>query len=170
VRATGDGVVYLDGVVVGVLVNGALTCLADPPSCAVLIRNAQRQLARGNTARARALTQQAAAQGCFIPVDLAAACFPTLTSLTFSPSTVTGGGSSIGTVTLSAPAPPGGAIVFLFSGNPAVVMVPAQVIVPEGLTSKPFIATTSTVPISMDVTVGASYNGSIVQATLTVTP
>src|SRR6202008_1627209 len=40
---------------------------------------------------------------------------PTLTSVTLDPSSVTGGSPSIGTVTLSAPAPQGGAVVSLAS-------------------------------------------------------
>src|SRR2546427_11249429 len=42
---------------------------------------------------------------------------PTLSSLSLSPTSVTGGSSSTGTVTLSAPAPRGGAVVRLSSNK-----------------------------------------------------
>ncbi|MDQ6707497.1 MAG: TIGR03790 family protein, partial [Acidobacteriota bacterium] len=54
------------------------------------------------------------------------------TSLTLNPQFLVGGGSSTGTVTLAAPAPPGGAVVNLVSGTPAYAAVPASVTVPSG--------------------------------------
>ncbi|PYU17872.1 MAG: hypothetical protein DMG30_30020 [Acidobacteria bacterium] len=84
---------------------------------------------------------------------------PTLTSLSFNPNPVVGGLSSSGAVTLSGPAPNGGALVFLSSSNPAVVSVPASVTIPEGATSESFNASTSIVTTSTSVDVAASYAG-----------
>src|SRR5206468_6252677 len=62
---------------------------------------------------------------------------PRSSALTLSPSSVTGGSSSTGTATLSAPAPSGGTVVSLSSTNPGVASVPASVTVPAGGTTEP---------------------------------
>jgi hypothetical protein len=80
-----------------------------------------------------------------------------LSSLSFNPGDVIGGKASIGTVTLTAPAPDGGAAVSLSSGNTAVVTVPAAVLIPAGQTTKTFSAKTYPIAASTDVTVVASY-------------
>src|SRR3954454_24921133 len=84
---------------------------------------------------------------------------PNLSSLSFSPASVTAGTSSTGTVRLSSPAPPGGRSVSLSSPN-AAVTVPASVSVPSGQTSATFTATTQTVTTSTPVDVTASASGS----------
>jgi hypothetical protein len=94
---------------------------------------------------------------------------PVLSSLTLSPTTVTGGlENSTGTVTLNGPAPPGGAQVALSSSNPSVASVPSSVMVPAGATSATFTVTTSIVVLSQNVTISGFYNGSSRSATLTV--
>jgi hypothetical protein len=95
---------------------------------------------------------------------------PTLTALTLTPRTVVGGSPSAGLVTLSAPAPSGGALVSLSSSNTAVVTVPANVTVPAGATSASFTATTSSVTSSSTVIVAGSYAGTTQNGSLTVTP
>ena len=92
----------------------------------------------------------------------------TLSSLTLSPSSVTGGSSSTGTVTLSAAAPSGGAVVSLSSSNTGVATVPASVTVPAGATSATFTVSTTVVMDTTTVTISASYNGTTQTATLTV--
>ena len=83
---------------------------------------------------------------------------PTVSSLTLNPSSVVGGlGSSTATVTLSGPAPAGGALVQLSSNNGAA-HVPSSVIVPAGSTSTTFTVTTSTVLIATSAQISASYN------------
>ncbi|MBI3721784.1 MAG: hypothetical protein HY248_04450, partial [Fimbriimonas ginsengisoli] len=94
----------------------------------------------------------------------------TLTSLTLSPSSVTGGSSSTGTVTLNAAAPAGGAQVALSSSNTTVAQAPASVTVPAGATSATFTVTTSAVGASTSVTISASYSGVTQTAPLTVLP
>lgn len=93
-----------------------------------------------------------------------------LSSLALSPTGVTGGGTSRGTVTLSGPAPSGGASVALSSSNAGVAAVPASVAVPAGATSVTFNATTNSVTASTAVTISASYGGVTRTATLTVGP
>ncbi len=68
---------------------------------------------------------------------------PVLTSLTVNPSSVVGGSPSTGTVTLSGPAPAGGAVVSLSSDNTLAATVPASVTVAAGATSATFPVTTS---------------------------
>jgi hypothetical protein len=92
---------------------------------------------------------------------------PTLASLTLDPANVFGGQSSTGTVTLSGPAPAGGAQVLLSSNNGAA-RVPSSAIVPAGATSATFTVNTSFVLISTSATISASYNGTTRTATLGV--
>ncbi len=95
---------------------------------------------------------------------------PSLSSLTLNPSTVVGGQSSTGTVTLTAPAQSGGFTVQLSSSNPSVASVPSSVTVPQGQTSANFTVTTQPVSSQTQVTITASANGVTRQATLTVNP
>ena len=95
---------------------------------------------------------------------------PTLTSLTLSPTSVTGGDSSTGTVTLSGPAPSGGAQVALSSSDTLVATVPSSVTVAAGATSATFTVRTSAVTASATVTISASYAAVTKTASLTVNP
>ena len=93
-----------------------------------------------------------------------------LSSVSLSPSGVTGGTSSEGTVTLTAAASTGGAAVALASSQTSAVTVPSSITVPAGATSAKFTATTSAVTASTAVTLSASYNGVTKSAVLTVNP
>jgi hypothetical protein len=96
---------------------------------------------------------------------------PTLSSLSLNPTSVVGGvQSSTGTVTLSGPAPAGGAQVILSSSNTAAARVPSSVIVAAGATSVSFTVSTSAVAASTTVTISAAYGGAARSASLTVTP
>ncbi len=92
-----------------------------------------------------------------------------LASLTLSPVTVTGGAASIGTVTLTAPAPAAGLVVKLSSNIPSRAKVPATVTVPSGSTSASFSVTTVKVNRKFSPTITASYNGVKKTAGLTIT-
>jgi hypothetical protein len=92
----------------------------------------------------------------------------TLSSLTLNPTSVTGGGSSQGTVVLSGAAPSGGASVALTRSNTSVASAPASVTVPAGATSATFTVTTTSVTTSTSVTISGSYGGVTRSATLTV--
>jgi len=65
-----------------------------------------------------------------------------LSSFTVSPTSVTGGNPSTGTVTLASPAPAGGTVVSLSSNQPGAASVPASVPVAAGATSATFTITT----------------------------
>jgi len=93
-----------------------------------------------------------------------------LSSLTLNPTSVTGGNSSTGTVTLSGAAPAGGATVTLSSSNTAAATVPSSVSVAAGATSATFTVSTSAVASSTAVTISATYSGATRSASLTVTP
>ena len=73
-----------------------------------------------------------------------------------------------GHVTLSSPAPAGGAVVTLSSSNAAVATVPASVTVLAGATSAGFSVTTMDVSASTIVTLTAAYGGSTRTAILAV--
>ena len=93
-----------------------------------------------------------------------------VSSLTLSPTTVQGGSSSEGTVTLSGPAPNGGAVVSLTSSNPSLATVPANVTVPPGSTSVTFSVNTTAVATATPVSISGSYSGSTQSGSLTVSP
>src|SRR5437867_5278735 len=100
----------------------------------------------------------------------------TITSLTLSPSTITGGssGASTGTVFLNTPAPAGGTVVALSSSNTALAASLTSVTVAEGATSATFTVVTNPryrdySGLSFTATISASANGSSASANLTVT-
>jgi len=95
---------------------------------------------------------------------------PTLTSLSLQPTSVLGGGTSTGTMTLSAAAPAVGAVVTVSSSNTAVVAVPASVTVPAGATTAGFVVTTNAVTSASVITISATLGGVTQSATLTVAP
>jgi hypothetical protein len=92
----------------------------------------------------------------------------TLAALAVSPTTVTGGNGSTGTVTLSAAASGSAAVVNL-SRSGTAASVPATVTVPAGSQSATFGITTSAVASTTAVTITATLGGTSRSATLTVT-
>src|SRR5467141_2569424 len=94
----------------------------------------------------------------------------TLSSLALNPMSVIGGSPSTGTVTLSGPAPSGGAAVSLSSGNTAAATVPLSVTVAAGASSATFTVSTSAATVSTSVTISASYAGVTMTASLSVAP
>jgi uncharacterized repeat protein (TIGR03803 family) len=110
-------------------------------------------------------------RGVLFRVDAAAAGpapAPVLAALTLAPATVIGRRTSVGTVSLSGPAPAGGVVVALASDAPAVASVPATVKVAAGATSASFTVSTRRVTRRTTVTITATW-GRSVSATLTVT-
>jgi hypothetical protein len=81
----------------------------------------------------------------------------TLSAFGVAPGNVTGGTAATGTITLSAPAPAGGALVQLSSNSPAA-FVPASVLVPAGQTAASFGVQTNQVAAFTNVTLAATYN------------
>jgi hypothetical protein len=92
----------------------------------------------------------------------------TLASITLSPTVVVGGTSTHGTITLTGPAPAGGASVPLGTSNPSLAIVPTVVVVAEGETEAKFVVTTAETDSSNTVTITGTY-GSTQSAMLTIT-
>ena len=88
-----------------------------------------------------------------------AATSPSLATLTLNKSTIVGGTSAIGTVTLTTAAPGGGVSVSLSSSAPSVASVPASVVVPAGAASATFTVSTTKVTKNTFTTISASYGG-----------
>ena len=99
-------------------------------------------------------------------VTVAPLAVPTLQC---SPTTVTSGGKTSCTVTLSQSAPSSGSSVSLLSNN-AVLTVPTAVTVSGGATSASFSASAGSVTSSQSASVTASLNGSSATSVVTVQP
>ncbi len=80
---------------------------------------------------------------------------------------VPGGLSATGTVTLPTPAPDGGAVIALSSNTPAAV-VPASVTAPGGATTQTFTVSTINTAATTTATITAAYAGGSQIATLVV--
>jgi len=94
-----------------------------------------------------------------------------LSSITFSPSSVVGGNSGQGIVTLNGKAPSGGIAVSLASSNvPKGVSFPASVTIPAGSSSAAFQVTTKAVKSAESLTLNASFGGKTASATLAIQP
>jgi len=91
-----------------------------------------------------------------------------LTSMTVSPSSVAGGQSATGTVTLTGAAPSSGAVVSLSSANPAA-SVPSSVTIPANASSTNFTVSTTPVASTTAGNITATYLGVSESVTLTVT-
>ena len=92
-----------------------------------------------------------------------------LQGLTVSPSSVTGGTSSVGTVTLSTSAGPSGSVISLSSNSPTA-SVPASVTVPAGSKTATFAIATTPVNVVSPATITATGGGIKQSAQLTVNP
>lgn len=94
-----------------------------------------------------------------------------VTAVTLSPSSVTTGNTSQGSITLNAPAPTGGLSVALSSSNTAAATVPTAVTVSSGSTTAFFTVTTvSGLTQTQTTTIGATLNSATASAMLTVQP
>ena len=93
---------------------------------------------------------------------------PTLTGITVNPTTVVGGNSVQGTVTMSG-APTSAANVTLTSNN-AAATVPPTVTVNAGSTTATFTVTTAAVASATSVSISASFSGASQAVALSVTP
>jgi hypothetical protein len=89
--------------------------------------------------------------------------------LALNPTSVKGGNTSKGTVSLDEVAPSGGTVVTLASSNTGVATVPASVTVPAGAQSATFTISTSKVSTSTSVRISASAGGVTQSASLGVT-
>lgn len=95
----------------------------------------------------------------------------TIQSLVLNPTSVRGGVSSTGTITLSSPAPTGGLVVTLTSSRPEFVSHPVTVTIPAGSSSATFTVNTTQVTLTVGVQFTATTPaGSTGTATLFITP
>jgi FG-GAP-like repeat len=89
-------------------------------------------------------------------------------SLSLNPTTVTGGNSSIGTVTLTAVAQASTTVAI--ATNNAAAIVPGSVVVPAGSSSRSFTIGTTQVAATTSAIITASLNNTSRSATLTINP
>jgi FG-GAP-like repeat len=89
-------------------------------------------------------------------------------SLSLNPTTVTGGNSSTGTVTLTAVAQASTTVAI--ASNNAAAIVPNSVVVPAGARSRSFSISTTQVQAITSAVITASLNGTSRSATLTINP
>ena len=94
------------------------------------------------------------------------------TGIALNPSQTTAGTAVIGTVSLSGPAPAGGALVTLGGSRSGIVMVPSSVTVAANTSSATFTITTSAFMGSVNhaASITATYGGITVSTTLVMTP
>lgn len=95
---------------------------------------------------------------------------PSLTGMSVSPGTVTGGTNASVTVNINGIAPTGGLSITLISGAPGLVTLPGTISVNAGATSRSFSAATSSVTATTAVTLFSSRAGIYRTTTLTLTP
>ena len=94
---------------------------------------------------------------------------PSPTALAFAPSFVVAGGTSLGTVTLDAPAP-GGGISLPLASNSIAATVPASVSVAPGQKTATFVAKAAQVGSDATVTISVGRSGANRTADLVVSP
>ncbi len=94
-----------------------------------------------------------------------------LIAVAISPASVVGGKTNAtGTITLSKPAPSGGAKVTLTSSNSSAAAVTSSVTVPANSETAKFTVTSKAVTASATLTITAAYNKASKTAKITVTP
>jgi len=93
---------------------------------------------------------------------------PAVAAISLAPSSVTGGTSSTGTVSLTGAAPSGGTVVQLTSSKISAATVPANLTVPAGTSSKTFIVATTAVKANTSAIISATAGGATKSATLTI--
>ena len=98
-----------------------------------------------------------------------AATAPALATLSLNRTTIVGGTAAVGTVTLTAAAPSGGATVALTSSQPPLASVPANVVVAAGATAATFAVSTAATKKNGVATISASYAGVTKTTTIKIT-
>ncbi|MFL6003106.1 MAG: hypothetical protein ACJ72P_09885 [Nocardioides sp.] len=104
-----------------------------------------------------------------LSVNAATPAGPSLSSVSFVPTSVVGGQNATGTVRFTGPMTQG-ASVQLFSSNPGVAQVPQETVVNANSSSGTFNVATSRVSASTTVTVTARWFDVTRTATITLTP
>ena len=91
-----------------------------------------------------------------------------LMSVTLNPSTILGGSTAVGKVTLTGPAPASGIVVTLTSSQSAQAKAPLKLIIPSGARSATFDVTTTSVSRKTVVAIAASFGGVTKSAALSL--
>ena len=104
-----------------------------------------------------------------LSVNPATPAGPSLSSVSFVPTSVVGGQNATGTVRFTA-AMTQGAVVQLSSSQPSIARVPQETVVSANTSTSTFNLATSTVTTSSSVTITATWFGITRAATITVTP
>jgi hypothetical protein len=94
----------------------------------------------------------------------------TLSGIGLSTTSVIGGTNVTGSITMTLPAPSGGANVSLSSSNGGAATVPASVVVPANVAGAEFVITTAPVAADTIVTITGTHSGVNRTAVLTVRP
>ncbi|MDR3690762.1 MAG: hypothetical protein P4L46_15400 [Fimbriimonas sp.] len=92
-----------------------------------------------------------------------------ISSLSLAPSTVPGGVSAIGTITLDAPAPASGTAVALNSSS-SYAKTPTSITIANGATTATFMVSTTSVKSNVSATIRATFGSQSASATLVITP
>jgi hypothetical protein len=144
------------------------TVTVIPPASSVTFKATTSRVS-ANTPVTITATHKLAAQSALLTVQPPAVQV-SLSSIVLNPGSVLGGTVSQGTITLTAAAPTGGAVVSLSSNNTSEATVPSSVTVLAGSSSATFTAATRPVASNSSPTITASYNSTSKAATLSVTP
>jgi hypothetical protein len=104
-----------------------------------------------------------------ISVNAATPAGPSLSSISFVPTSIVGGANATGTVRFTAPMTQG-AVVQLASSQPAVARVPQETVVSANTSTSTFNLSTSTITTATTVTITATWFDVTRTATITVRP
>jgi hypothetical protein len=104
-----------------------------------------------------------------LSVNPATPAGPSLSTVSFVPTSIVGGQNATGTVRFSGSVPQG-AVVQLSTSNPAIARVPQETVVSANTATSTFNLTTSTVTTATPVTVTAKWFGVTRTTTVTVKP
>lgn len=121
----------------GSLAN-AFTFVAPPTATPTVTRTPTRTATRTNTPTATRTPTPTSTRTPTLTATRTPTPLPSISSLSFNPTTIVVGDSSTGTVTLNTGAPPSGAVVGLSNSAPSVASVPSSVTVPSGATLATF--------------------------------
>ncbi|MHC9538631.1 MAG: hypothetical protein AB9903_03855 [Vulcanimicrobiota bacterium] len=103
-----------------------------------------------------------------VTIDFSKVLYPVAESMTLSPTSLVGGTSGSGTITIELNAPAGGTVVSLTSSNKNWATVPGTVTIAEGTASVVFPITTYAVTTDSTATISATVNYVTVSDKLTV--
>jgi len=104
-----------------------------------------------------------------LSVNAATPAGPSLSTISFVPTSIVGGQNATGTVRFTA-AMTQGAVVQLASSNPAIARVPQETVVSANTATSTFNLATSAVSIATPVTITATWFGVTRTTTITVAP